>query len=90
MNGIQVAIVHNFFISIFNLEITSKNSCWKKTNKIYFSFIWMPNKEVYVSPYFLTLVSSKTNSHNDNPLEWWMVFTVANWIENKILVIKND
>ncbi len=36
MNGIQVAIVYNLFIFIFNLEITFKNSCWRKTNKIFF------------------------------------------------------
>jgi hypothetical protein len=85
MNGIQVAIVHNFFISIFNLEITSKNSCWKKNNKNLFFFCLNANKVIYVSPW-----SSKINSHNDNPLEWWMVFNIANWIENKVLIIKND
>ncbi len=50
MNGIQVAIVHNFFISIFNLEITSKNSCWKKNNKNLFFFCLNANKVIYVSP----------------------------------------
>jgi uncharacterized membrane-anchored protein len=45
---------------------------------------------VYVNPYFLTLMGSKTNSFNDNPSEWWMVIIIASWIENWILIMIND
>jgi len=85
---LQLFIIFSFLYLILKSHL--KIHVGKKPITNYFSFFWMPNKVIYVSPYFLTLVSSKTNSHIDNPLEWWVVFTIANWVENKILVIKND
>jgi hypothetical protein len=33
--------------------------------------------KLYMLALFLTLVSSKTNSHNENPLERWIVLTIC-------------
>jgi hypothetical protein len=50
----------------------------------------MWDNAIYVNPCFLMLVGSKTNSSSDNPWKWWMVLTVASWIENWILIMIND
>jgi len=45
---------------------------------------------IYVNPFFLMLMTSKTNSSSDNPWERWMVLVATSWIENWILVMIND
>ncbi len=53
-------------------------------------FVWMQDNVIYVNPFLKTLVGSKTNSSNDNPWKWWMVFVPTSWIENWIIVVIND
>jgi hypothetical protein len=45
---------------------------------------------LHMLTHVVMLVGSKTNSSNDNPRKQWMVFVVASWIGNWILVMIND
>jgi hypothetical protein len=56
IDGIQITIIFNQFISTCTLGSTLKNSCWKGANKNSFSFVQMRDDVVYVNPCFLTLV----------------------------------
>ncbi len=69
----NVSNLHIFLMSsFFQLCIGHCENCdvgsWSETNNYNLSFVWMWEITMY-SPCFLTLVRSKANPSNENPLD---------------------
>ncbi len=86
VSKLQMFLIYSFWYVLLDPHI---NFHVEKLT-IFFKNIWMWDNVLYVNHVFLTLVGSKANSSSDNPWEQWMVFGVASWIGNWILVMINN